>query len=213
MSNLYKRVVTSVAVFMSLVFAGNTFAVVINFDDLIPSHDPDYPCFCDYELTNEYADKGLTFHDGYLDGESLDGGLTYQNYLVTGPYGQIIFVGKFPTFVSMLVTSIHNDAIYLSAWGPDGFLETKKTPGFGGPFDNTPPEANFYISFTAEKGIRFIDVSAFYFRRSGAIIDNITYTYTSASEPAPFLLMMLGLTVLMGKKIFPRMLQGRSNIS
>lgn len=149
----------------------------------------------------------------FFDGSSSDGGLTFQNYLITGPYGQLIFSGELPTFVNIFVTSIHSDAIYLSAWGPDGFLETKKTPGFGGPFDDTPPEPNFYISFTAEKGIKFIDISAFYFRRTGAMIDDLTYTYASVPEPESFLLLMMGLTALIGKQMRTKILQGGRNIS
>lgn len=191
MPKIFKHLVAPFITCISLIFASNTFAVVINFDELIPLHDPVFPCFCDNPLTNEYVDKGLTFTDGYFDGSSSDGGLTYQNHLVTGPYGQIIFSGQLPTFVSMFVTSIHNDAIYLSAYDDNGFLEMKKTPGFGGPFDDTPAEPNFYISFTAEKGIKFINIDAFFFRSTGAEIDNLTFTHASAPEPSSLLLISL----------------------
>lgn len=204
MGNFYKRAVALIIFSFGLGHVGNASAVVINFDDLVPVHDPIFPCFCDNELTDEYAAQGLTFNDGFFDGSSSDGGLTYQNYLITGPYGQLIFSGELPTFVSMFVTSIHNDAIYFSAWGPDGFLETKKTPGFGGPFDDTPPEPNFHISFTAEKGIRFIDISAFYFRRTGAMIDDLTFTTTPVPEPQAWLLATLLIAPFLRKVLFKK---------
>ena len=66
MGNIYRRAVASIIVLFSLAFVGNASAIVINFDDLVPVHDPIFPCFCDNPLTNEYADKGLTFNDGFF---------------------------------------------------------------------------------------------------------------------------------------------------
>ena len=189
MCNIFKRLMGALISCIAIGFGSNASAVTIHFDDLVPIHDPVFPCFCDNPLSNEYASKGLIINDGYLDGESLDGGITYQNVLITGPYGQLSFTGELPTFVSMRVTSLHGDAIFLSAYGPDGFLATQQTPGFAGPFDDTPPEPNFYISFSAATGIQAINIDAFYFRSTGAAIDDLTFTYTSVPEPSSLLLL------------------------
>ncbi|RZA00436.1 MAG: PEP-CTERM sorting domain-containing protein, partial [Moraxellaceae bacterium] len=171
-------------------------AVVIDFNDLVPVYDPDFPCFCDNPLTDQYASKGLMIDNAYLNGESYDGGLTYENIMLTGPYTQLNFIGNLPTFVSMLVTSVNQDVIYLTAYSNNGFIESKQTPGYGGPDDDTPASANFLISFSSATGIKSINIDSFYFLRTGAAIDDLIFTYTPVREPSSLVLLALGLVAL-----------------
>ncbi|GGY69603.1 hypothetical protein GCM10011613_12430 [Cellvibrio zantedeschiae] len=204
MCDLFKRWIFGLMGCVALGIGANASAVVIDFDDRIPIYDPVFSCFCDNPLSNEYEDKGLLIHEGFLNGESHDGGVTYENFLITGPYGQLSFVGELPTFVSMRVTSLHNDVIYLSAFGENGFLEMKKTPGFGGPFDDTPAEPNFFVSFAIEEGIKFITIDAFYFRSTGAAIDDLTFTYSSVPEPSSIMLVTLACIVFLRRSFLSK---------
>ncbi|MET0357550.1 MAG: PEP-CTERM sorting domain-containing protein [Cellvibrio sp.] len=166
------------------------YATFIDFNDLVPVYDPEWPCFCDNPLTNQYESKGLLIENAHLNGESYDGGLTYENSLTSGPYTALHFIGQLPTFVSMYVSSINGDAISLTAYGPGGGVGDYQTPGFAGPFEYPPAEPNHYVSFQSDTGISQINIDAFYFRRVGAAIDNLTFTY-SASVPEPSSLALL----------------------
>lgn len=172
-------------------------AVTIDFDDLVPIYDPTFPCFCDNPLTDQYASKGLLIENAYLNGESHDGGLTYENILLSGPYTRLNFIGNLPTFVEMYVTSAHEDAIYLTAFGVDGFISSAQTPGFAGSDDDPPAAPNQLVSFSSALGIQSITIDSFYFLRTGASIDNLTYTYASAvPEPSSLALLIVGLVPL-----------------
>ena len=130
LSNLISHVVF---IIIAMAAASNAHAVFIDFDDLVPVYDPTFPCFCDNPLTNQYESKGLLIENAYLNGESTDGGFTFENVLSSGPYTTLSFIGELPTFVSMYVTSASGDAIFLSAYGPAGDIGTYQTPGFAMP--------------------------------------------------------------------------------
>ena len=185
----------SMLILMSCITLGiatsNAHAVVIDFDDLVPIYDPDFPCFCDNPLTDQYASKGLMIDNAYLNGESYDGGLTYENILLSGPYTQLNFTGTLPTFVSMLVTSAHDDAIYLTAYGSSGFIASVQTPGYAGSEDDPLAVPNFMVSFSSATGIKSINIDSFYFLRTGAAIDDLIYTYTPVPEPSSLILLAL----------------------
>jgi len=186
------------------IISSNAHAVVVNFDDLVPVYDPDFPCFCDNPLTDQYADKGLLISNAYLNGESNDGGQTYQNFLLSGPYTQLNFTGTLPTFVSMLVTSAHDDAVFLTAYGPSGFTKLVQTPGWAGSDDDPLPVSNYLVSFSSATGIDTINIDCYYFLRTGASIDDITFTYSSLPEPSSIGLLALGLLALLRRKFSSR---------
>lgn len=171
----------------------NAHAVFIDFDDLVPIYDPESPCFCDNPLTNQYASKGLLVDNAYFNGESFDGGLTYENVLTSGPYTQLNFTGPLPTFVSMYITSANNDAIFLTAYGLKGFISEVQTPGYAGSDEDPAAVPNFLVSFSSAAGIKSINIDSYYFLRVGAAIDDLTFTYSSVPEPSSLILLILGL--------------------
>ncbi len=198
--NLFRRSVFIAAVFISISAASNAYAVFIDFDDLVPVYDPVFPCFCDNPLTNQYESQGLLIGDAYLNGESDDGGLTYENILLSGPYATLYFIGQLPTFVSMNVTSINGDAIYLTAYGPGGTAGEYQTSGFAGSDDYPPVIPDELVSFYSETGISQINIDSYYFLRVGAEIDNLTFTYSSVPEPSSLALMLLGCLAVLWRR-------------
>ena len=186
--------------FISIGAASSAYAVFIDFDDLVPVYDPVSPCFCDNPLTNQYESKGLLIDNAYLNGESTDGGLTYENILSSGPYTTLNFIGQLPTFVSMNVTSASGDAIYLTAYGPSGTAGEYQTAGFAGSDDDPPVIPNELVSFYSETGISQINIDSYYFLRVGAAIDNLTFTYSSVPEPSSLVLTLLGCLALLGRR-------------
>jgi len=182
----------------------NAHAVVIDFNDLVPVYDPTFPCFCDNPLTDQYASKGLMIDNAYLNGESYDGGLTYENILLSGPYTQLNFIGTLPTFISMLVTTTHDDAIFLTAYGSSGFISSVQTPGYAGSEGDPLAVPNFLVSFSSASGIKSINIDSYYFLRTGAAIDDLTYTYSSVPEPSSLLLIALGFITIGWKRFGKR---------
>lgn len=185
-----------IGVFILCILCGtapSALAVTIDFNDLVPFNDPADPCFCDNPLTDQYASKGVLFSGSYFEGESHDGGLTYENRMLAGPDAQITFIGNLPTFVEMYVTSVSGDAVGLTATGPNGWGDSKLTPGFNGSEDDPPAIPNFLMSFSSASGIQRIDIGAFYDLRISAAIDNLTFTDTSVPEPSSLALLMAGL--------------------
>jgi hypothetical protein len=93
----------------------------------------------------------------------------------------------------MYITSVHDDAIGINVTGPSGSIFSGYTSGYAGPYQSTPQIANEFIAFNSEFGISHIDLQGFYNLRTGAAIDNITYTYAAIPEPSSLLLLGLGL--------------------
>jgi hypothetical protein len=163
-------------------------ATVIDFDDLNPVYDELFPCWCDNPLTDQYRDKGLLIHNAWVNGENA------QNSMTTANSATLEFVGELPTFVSMNITSVYGDAIFLDFSGTEGYLHSITTAGWLGWEENsTPVIPNEFVSFSSDVGIRYITIQGFWNMRMGGSIDNLTFTNTSIPEPASLALITLGL--------------------
>ncbi|PUA29180.1 MAG: hypothetical protein B0W54_00815 [Cellvibrio sp. 79] len=184
--NHYLNVILSLTF---VIFSGVASAVEINFDDIDVYHDPEGGCFCDHPLTTEYQDKGLLISDGYLVGEKRADG-TNDNSLLGSLFLAFTFVDNFPTRVSMIINGVHDQAVFLHAYGNNGWSGHKKTSGYAGPFDDTPYLPNQRVTFYAAEGITNITFGTFYGLRVGAIVDNLQYSYLKLPEPSPALLLL-----------------------
>lgn len=192
------------AIFLSMFFmAGPAKAVLIDFDDLtyVPS-DPDFPCFCDTPVTNEYESLGLIIDGGFL--------LPYQdwnpnvvsapNYLLGANSLRLSFVGALPTFVSMVVNAALEEAILFDVYGEDGLLGRHRTDGYAGPDESTPYTPNQLMTLTYAQGISYIVIEGYYHMRTSAAIDDLRFEYTSVPAPATLFLLGLGLLGLTLRK-------------
>ncbi len=192
------------ALFLLAFLSGTTHAVVINFDDLtlIPS-DPEFPCFCDHPLTNEYESLGLIIDGGFLGeyGEEYDHVVSGPNFLLGSDTLQLSFVGQLPTFVSMFVSSVREEVIFLKAYGVGGLVDEQQTDGWGGPHNDTPYTPNQLITLASSQGISSIVINGFYNMRTSAVIDDLTFEYANVPGPSPFLLLVSGLLVLGWRKL------------
>jgi hypothetical protein len=167
-------------------------ALVIDFDDLtyVPLN-PEFPSFGDYPLGNEYRSQGLLINNAYLlpYGEN-DDIISGRNYLLAGASGSSMtfsFVGELPTFVGMYIGGNPLGILYTNAYGPSGFLASHQKEGGGWE----------YVSFESATGIAQIEMWATQQQRvSGAMIDNLTYTYASVPESSSFGLLFLAALVL-----------------
>lgn len=184
-------IIKRVAMIVGVLFfdVATVHATTISFDDLTYVPDPDFPCFCDDPLTDQYLSKGLLIDGGFLVPADPSGnGLLGSNIL------QLNFVGAFPTFVSMYVSAPNQDVIYLDARGLSGTSIHKQTTGWGGPFDDTPYLPNQLISFNSPDGFNSITLEGFYDLRVEAFIDDLTFTYASGvPEPSSLVLFSIGL--------------------
>lgn len=172
--------------------AGSAHAVFIDFDDI--TRVPVDGCFCDHPLSTEYLSKGLLIDGGYLSGETNPDG-TNNNHLLASDYLHLIFVGTLPTFVSMQVDAFYDQAVFLTFFGTDGLIATHQTHGWAGSDElSTPYVPNQHVAFEHSQGISSIGISAFYGMRTGAIIDNLTFTVSrSVPEPSAALLLAIAL--------------------
>lgn len=185
------------AICLSLGFANNALAVLIDFDDLNPVYNEDVICWCDNPLSDQYAAQGLL-----IGGGAWVNGADSHNVMTIGSGGAALtFVGALPTFVSMNVTSLQGDAIFLQAWGAAGLIETKRTRGWVG-FEEgyIPAVANELISFSFDQGISSIGITGFYNLRVEADIDNIKFTYASIPEPSSIALTGFGLLAMFWRR-------------
>lgn len=178
-------------------------AVTINFDDIERVTDPENPFWADQPITDQYLSKGLLVDGGYLntyyEGEP-DKWVSGPNYLQGGPYFGLRFVGNLPLFVSLVVTSSHEDVVFLNASCGDGSMLSSETPGWAGPDKNSPFQAKNLITFSSAHGISHIDISAFYFLRNSAMVDDLVFHY-SVDEPGSLALLLLGLFAIYRKKM------------
>jgi len=193
----------SAACLFSLTLLGSSYAsaVIINFDDIERVDDPFWAA---HPLTTEYAAQGLIIDDGYLESYEPDSAaLSSPNYLQGGPYLNFSFVGTLPLFVSMVVTSSHEDAVYLNALLGDGTIISQHVPGWAGPYSDEPQEFNKLITFESTAGIERIDISAFYFLRNSAMVDDLEFRYT-VPEPGTLTLLLAGLFALGRKRLYKK---------
>lgn len=178
-------------------------AVVIDFDDLVyvPTWPEDF--FGDHALTDEYQDQGLLIRGGFLAEwhEGTGPSASEPNYLSAGHDLRLTFIGELPTFVSMYVSANSEQAVYLKAFDSSSeLIASHTTDGWQG-FDTDPLYVpNQLVSFNAHGGISEIFISDFYFRRTGAMIDDITFTYSAqVPEPGSAFLFGLGLAAIFGR--------------
>ncbi len=170
-------------------------AVFIDFDDLNPVYDEEWPCWCDNPLSDEYLDKGLLINGAWVNGAD------HENVMLTSNWASLEFVGSLPLFVSMNVTSHYGDAIFLNVYGASGFLFSVFTSGWQGWEElSTPVIPGELVSLTATEGIKYITIQGFYGMRIGASIDNLNFTYASAPEPSPLLLAIAGLALILWRR-------------
>jgi hypothetical protein len=192
-----KKFTLSTVIALVLTGTNSANAVVIDFDDIqyVPA-DEMFPHFSDNPLTDQYLDKGLLIDGGFLVGESLPDG-SNDNQLLGSNFLLLRFVGNLPTYVSMYVSAAHEQAVFLNAFGEGGWLAQKQTSGYAGPYNETPYIDNQLVSFYAPEGISFITLEAFYGLRTGAVVDNLFYDYsTSVPEPSLFILLISGLLMI-----------------
>lgn len=189
----------ALTIFSSLGIANNALAVFIDFDDLNPIYDEIYPCWCDNPLTDQYLSKGLLINGAWVNGANS------QNSMLTSNWAALEFVGELPTFFSMNINSVHDDAVLLSIYGANGLISQEHTKGWTGP-DNEyiPVVPNEFFSFSSQQGISHIVIEGYYGLRTGADIDNLTYTYSSVPEPSSLALIFTGLFGLLGRRIYQR---------
>ena len=177
-------------------------AVVINFDDLVyvPTWPDDF--FGDHELTNEYESQGLLINGGFLAvwHEGTGPSASEPNFLSAGHDLRLKFIGELPTFVSMYVSASSGQAVYLSAFDSAGLIASHTTDGWRG-FETDPLYVpNQLVNFNALGGISEIHVSDFYGQRTGAMIDDLTFTHSAqVPEPGSVFLFSLGLLAIFGR--------------
>lgn len=193
-----KRISALLILFSSLAFfSGAAQAVLINFDDLVrvPDEDPMQSCFCNHPLTNEYETDGLLIDGGFLMEyyEDDENKVSSPNYLLGSHYLTLSFVGKLPTFVSMIVSAANQEAIYFDVFGTAGLIDEQQTKGWAGPDDDTPYTPNQLMAFKAAEGISSIVIQGYYNLRVSSIIDDINYEYSSVPAPASLWLITIGL--------------------
>ena len=175
--------------------SATTSATLIDFDDLNPVYDEEFPNWSDNPLTDQYLDQGLLINGAWVNGADS------ENYMLTSNSASLEFVGELPTFVSMNITSHYGDAIFLDFYGSEGYLNTVITSGWRGVEEtSTPVIPNEFISFSSDVGIHFVTIQGLYNMRIGAAIDNLTFTYASLPEPAPITLLALGLFGILWRK-------------
>ncbi len=192
-----KKMTFPAVVALALTGASSANAVMIDFDDIqyVPA-DEMFPHFSDNPLTDQYLDKGLLIDGGFLVGQSFPNG-TNANQLLGSNFLLLRFVGSLPTYVSMYVSAAFDQAVFLNAFGEDGWLAQQQTSGYAGPYNETPYTDNQLVSFYAPEGISFITLEAFYGLRTGAVVDNLFYDYsTSVPEPSLLILLISGLLMI-----------------
>lgn len=193
---IFKPITATAAIFTVFIMSNHALATFIDFDDLNPIYDPDFPCWCDNPLSDEYLERGLHIHGAWVNGGSG------ENIMLTSDWASLEFVGALPTFVSMNITSHYGDAIFLDAYGTSGFLFSKHTSGWMGLEENsTPVIPNEFITLSSDVGIKSISIQGFYGMRIGAAIDNLTFTYASVPEPSTMALIALGLFSLVSRRL------------
>jgi hypothetical protein len=187
-----KNIAVLATIIIALLIPTATSATVINFNDLKPVYNEEFPCWCDNPLSDQYIDQGLLISGAWVVGSGPNNGMLTSNW------AGLKFVGDLPTFLSMNITSHYGDAIFLEFYGESGYLDTIITSGWLGYEDiSTPVIPNQLISFNSDIGIKSVAIHGFFNMRLGADIDNITFTHSAVPEPSSVALISLGLLGLL----------------
>ena len=183
----------NIAVLLGLLTGTTAQAVTINFDDREYIPTPIFDHFGDHPLSDEYADQGLIIVDGFLATyrSPSEPSVSSPNYLLMGHGGSLLFVDRFPTMVSLYVSSYLGDNIYIDALDADGNAYSKTTDGFN-PHTPTPYTPNQLVSFYSPAGFQRLHFSSFFDGRVNAGIDDLTFNYAHLPEPSSGTLLLLG---------------------
>lgn len=157
--------------------ANSASALVIDFDDLY--YDPNLFETYSHSIENQYASQGVTFFEAFLEKDWHTG-----NQSAFGLGGFVIrFTGKLPTYVSFGAFSQSIDGLAIDVFGKPG-----------GGFDRVviPATISTVVNLSEPTGISEISLHNRQ-ERTGMGIDNITIDYASVPEPAPLVLLSLGL--------------------
>ena len=201
----FLRIVTAGAFSLAASFAHATF---INFDDIPYVLEEDEPGnFYDVPLTDQYANKGLIVDNGYiLPYRSEDGSTLQSNYLLGGNVLTFNFTGDLPTVISMFVSSLYGDSVFLNAYNSTGLVQERRTKGthgeWGTPDYDEVSLPTEFVSFDVSAGISRITIENYYNSRVSARIDDLTFTRNaSVPEPSSLLLLALGLCALVWRRL------------
>lgn len=167
-------------------------ATLITFDDLIFA--PTTGCFCDQPITNQYASLGLLVNGGFL----AQGGpavVSPLNYLLGSNSLTLSFLDPLPTLVTLYVSAVSADVIYLNAYSATGLVQTVNTQGWAGPFNNTPYTPQQFVSLSNVGGISQVNLQGFYNRRLEASVDNLFFGAPTV-VPAPPIFPLMGIGLL-----------------
>lgn len=162
-------------------------ATLINFDELIQA-----PCTqesCDpTPVDNQYAALGVMFINAAVYQEVTAPQIVSQPNAVSDWYGpgmQIHFTGALPTTVSMYVSAVLQDSIYLTAYGPGGQIGSATTDGWRGTEEtSTPYRDQQLITFSGIGAISQINLDSFFSRRGTVVIDDLQFG-NQANVPLP----------------------------
>lgn len=192
-----KKIIFITTLCISAGFSSGALATFIDFEEFYPAYHSsphDTACECDLSLKDQYLDKGVRFDDTWIVGDAESG---YK--ILAGLSPIIFFTGEaLPTFFSMDITSIFDDAMTLNFYSPSGLISTIITSGWRiSPGEDyvAPPEPEF-VSFSSDVGISAITIDGIFNRRFTSTIDNITFTYASVPEPSPIILLAIGIFAL-----------------
>jgi hypothetical protein len=184
------------AIIFTSVLSFHAHAVVINFDDLtyVPEN-PDFPSFGDVPLGDQYRSQGLLIDNAFLLPYAPDDDIiSWKNYLLAGAMGSpmtLRFVGELPTYVGMYLGGNPLGVLYTSVYDQSGVIASHEKENGGWE----------YVSFESATGISRIEMFASQQTRvSGAVIDDITYTYASVSEPSSLGLLLLAALALFNRR-------------
>ncbi len=168
-------------------------AVTIDFDDINRTLNEEG------FLTTEYEAQGVVFTPYASLATGVD-----SSQAVTGPWFDILFVGKLPTYVSFVLNHPFELAISVSATGPNGYIENILTKGWvigmSSEELSTPYVPNQAIVLKSDFGISSIRVEE---NHMSLFMDNLTFHYATQSVPEPqtFILVMFGLAGVLYRRL------------
>lgn len=208
-----KTTILTLAFSFSSFWSFNINAAFIDFDDLPPPAIHPWICYtgalgCEHELGNEYAALGIEFVGDreWLVSEELSDG-SYNNILQGFNFIGVSFTKERPNFVSFNINSATGgEASFIEVYGLNNkHLFTHATNGWRGREDlSTPYIPNQFVSIYSEELITGLAFYSFYNRGTGPSIDNFSFEYREVPEPAPAVLIGLGLFMLMYRRYILR---------